>query len=555
MKVAEYVAKYARDLGIRHVFGVTGGGSMYLNDAFRDLFVANHHEQASAFAADAYARLNGMGCALVTTGPGGTNALTGVAASWVDSVPVLYLSGQVTRATMSAGTGLRQYGVQETNILDLVRPITKYADVVSHPKRIRFHLDLACAMARSGRPGPVWLDIPLDVQNAEVNEVDLQGYTPPHPKRANLSYHMGVLSAMLEQAARPVFVVGNGARSEVLRVRDLSRRWGVPVVTSWGAADLWDDADPYRVGRFGIFGDRAANFAVQNADLLIVLGCRLAVPHIGHDHKAFAPDAKLVMVDTDEAELFKDTLNVQLPVHADIAEFAWAAQALHPTATYTPWLIRCQKWRDAYGMHSEYREPTPGLTNSFDFASELSESLPSDAIVVTDMGSAFTSTFQAARIRLGQRWFTAYGHAPMGYALPAAIGAHYATGKRVTAIVGDGAMMFNLQELQTIGENRLPIDIFVLDNGGYLTMKHTQENHFHRKVGSEFRFPDWPTLAAQFGVSIVSVKMDPMQPLTPRVQTVVEADGTFRAGRLHDMYPYLPRYELAAIMGETPEAA
>lgn len=550
MRVADYVAKYVRDLGIRHVFGVTGGGSMYLNDAFRDIFVANHHEQASAFAADAYARLSGLGCALVTTGPGGTNALTGVVASWVDSVPVLFLSGQVTRETMSRGTGLRQFGVQETDIIDLVRPVTKYADVVTHPKRIRYQLDLALAMAKSGRPGPVWLDIPLDVQNAEVNEVDLQTYIPPARKPASLGYHMSVLGAMLEQAKRPVMVVGNGARKEALLVRSLAKRWGVPVVASWGAADLFPES-----GRFGIFGDRPANFAVQNADLLIVLGCRLSVPHIGHDHKGFAPDAKLVMVDVDENEIFKDTITVQLPIHADISEFAWAAQALHPRAKYGDWMLRVDGWKKDYGMAKEDRTTAPPYTNSFDFIDTLCADLPEDAIVVTDMGTAFTGTFQAARMKMGQRWFTAYGHAPMGYALPAAIGAYYATGKPVTAIVGDGAMMFNLQELLTIGQNRLPIEIYVLQNGGYLTMKHTQENHFHRRVGADFNFPHWPTLGAQFGVNVVGVEMDPMQPLTPRVQTVVEADGTFRAGRLHDMYPYLPRHELAAIMNETPEAA
>lgn len=454
---------------------------------------------------------------------------------------------------MSRGTGLRQFGVQETDILSIVQSVTKYADVVTNPKRIRFHLDLAVSMARSGRPGPVWLDIPLDVQNAEVTEVDLQGYAPPARKSPDLSSAIGLLKAMLAQSSRPLLVVGNGARKEALKVRELARRWGVPVVTSWGAADIWDANDPAMIGRFGIFGDRPANFAVQNADLIVSLGCRLAVPHTGHDSDAFAPDAKLVMVDVDEAELFKDTLAVQLPIHADISEFIWAAQSVH-TSGFPVWKKRCLLWKDAYGMSQEYREPTQ-YTDSFEFISELSDSLPDDAIVVTDMGTAFTCTFQAARMKLGQRWLTAWGHAPMGYALPGAIGAHYATGKRVTAIVGDGAMMFNLQELLTIGQNRLPIDIYVLANGGYLTMKHTQENHFHRRVGADFNFPHWPTLGAQFGLNITAVEMDPMQPLTPRVQTVVEADGTFRAGRLHDMYPHLPRYEMDAIMGTSPKEA
>ena len=533
-KVSDCVADFVRSLGIEHVFGVTGGGSMHLNDSFREIFIANHHEQASAFAADAYARLRGIGCALVTTGPGGTNAITGVAASWIDSIPVLFLSGQVTRDSLMDGHGLRQLGIQESDITTLVQSITKYAIVVKDEKRIRYELEKAAHLAVSGRPGPVWVDIPLDIQSKQVDWDALERYEARRPPERREKYSLAI------KAERPVLVIGNGVH--LAQAEDACRRlvneWGIPVVSSWLAADIIPTKDPLYIGRFGIFGDRAANFTVQNADLLIVLGSRLSIPQTGYVRKHFARGARIVWVDIDAREMQKPGLTVDYKFVCDVGEFMRNVE--NPRFECYEWLRQCQHWKREY--------PVPTETGSFKFIKELSDALPEDAIVVTDMGTSFTCTFQTARIKSGQRWITASGHAPMGYGLPAAIGAHYATGERVVCLVGDGALMFNLQELKTIGDNNLPIDIYVIDNGGYLTMKHTQMNHFGRFVGVEFKPPQWDDLFGAFGVTARVIEMDPMQPLTPRSSSVKLPDGSITSRPIEDLYPFLPREEFRAQM-------
>lgn len=533
-RLADCVADFVKSLGIEHVFGVTGGGSMHLNDAFREVFIANHHEQASAFAADAYARVRGIGCALVTTGPGGTNAITGVSASWIDSIPVIFLSGQVTRNTLLDGHGLRQFGVQESDITTLVQSITKYAIVVRDEKRIRYELEKAAHLACSGRPGPVWIDIPLDVQSKMIDWDTLERYEPTRPREPQ-KYMLAL------PAERPVLVIGNGvhiAQAEEA-CRRLVRDWNIPVVSSWLAADIVPTDDPLYIGRFGIFGDRAANFTVQNADLLIVLGSRLSIPQVGHNFKTFARGARIVMVDIDRREMEKPSLHVEHKIVCDVAEFI--RNCANPKYECYEWTRQCQHWKREY--------PVDTSSGSFKFVKELCDALPEDAVVVTDMGTAFTCTFQTARIKRGQRWITSAGHAPMGYGLPAAIGAHYATGKRITCLVGDGGLMFNLQELQTIGERKLPIDIYVIDNGGYLAMRHTQMNHFGRIVGADFKFPGWVELGAQFGVYITRVvHMDAMQPLIPRSSSMKLPDGSIASRPIEDLYPFLPREEFRAQM-------
>jgi acetolactate synthase-1/2/3 large subunit len=525
-----------RSLGIRHVFGVAGGGSMHLNDSFRDFFVAMHHEQAAAMAAEAYGRTAGLGCALVTTGPGGTNAVTGVACAWVDSIPTLFLSGQVTRDTLLAGTGLRQHGVQETDIVSIVKPITKYAVTVKDERDIRFELEKAAHIARAGRPGPVWVDIPLDLQSKRIHWDALPRFHAPKREMP----HFDLKGAWGE---RPVLVIGNGvhlARAEE-ECRRLVDALGIPVVSSWTAADIVPSDHPLYIGRFGIFGDRAANFAVQNAGILIVLGSRLSIPQTGHNVPTFARGAKIVMVDADEAETLKPALDVEHRIICDVGDFIrWMLPRSEKFDDAHGWVTRCQDWKRRYPVVS-FENRNGNGTNSFTFIEKLSAELPDDAVVVTDMGTAFTCTFQAARMKLGQRWLTASGHAPMGYALPGAIGAHYATGKPVTCIVGDGALMFNVQELATIAQHKLPIRIIVLDNGGYLTMKHTFANHFGRQTGSEFTFPEWDKLFGAFGLACEVVKMDPMQPLTPRSSSMKLPDGSIASRPIEDLYPFLPR--------------
>lgn len=538
-RVSDCVAKFIENLGVDHVFGVVGGGSMHLNDSFRKLFVPMHHEQAASFAADAYSRLKGIGACLVTTGPGGTNAITGLACSWVDSIPVVYISGQVTTSQFMQGTGLRQRGIQETDIVSIVEPITKYAVTLTRAEDIRYVLEEAAWFAHEGRSGPVWIDIPLDLQSKRVDWDKLKPFVPPRIAKRSLSSEIHRVRGLLMSSKRPCLVLGNGihlshAESDA---RALARNLQIPVLTSWTVGDVMAD-DPHHIGHFGIFGDRPSNLAVQNADLLIVIGCRLSIGQAGYNPDQFARGAKIVMVDVDHAVLSKTDLRVHIGIRADAKEFIKALNKPLSFVNHSDWLMKCLKWKRKYPMTTH---------GSYGFIQGLSECMAMNAIVVTDMGTSFTCTFQAAKMKFGQRWITASGHAPMGYGLPGAIGAHYATGEPVVCIVGDGAMQFNVQELATVAVGKLPITIHLLDNGGYLTMKHTQANHFGRFVGADrqsgLAFPDWKLLADAYGVKINVIKMDPLQPLIPRVSSVKLPDGSVTSRPLEDMYPFLPRHE------------
>ena len=610
MRLSDYVANFIADLGITHTFGVVGGGAMYLNDSFghheRLKYVACHHEQAASFAAEAYSRLHGLGCALVTTGPGGSNSITGVCCAWVDSIPVLYISGQVPIDNTIRDTGLRQFGVQETNIVTLVKSITKYAVTITDRKDIRYELMKAVHIARSGRPGPIWIDVPLDIQSKQIDPEILLRYSPNEIMTFNTVvltsdvfgeiettsdevsgrslYSSGptimdVCLSMLRESKRPVLIVGNGVRlaEAQAEIRELVNALGIPVITSWSAADMIDS--PYHIGHMGLFGDRASNFTVQNADLLLVIGCRMSVPMIGYRFDKFAPNAKIIMVDIDSAELNKPSLHVDLKIECDAREFIVAMlQASYTFHSHTDWLLRCQALARKYpNVLPEYAEQKDGI-NSYHFIDLLSKHLPDDAVVVTDMGTAFTGTFQAAKMKFGQRWLTASGHAPMGYGLPGAIGAHYATGKKVICIVGDGAFQFNAQELATIAHHKLPIIIFVLSNGGYLTITHMQDNHFGRRVGSDkdsgVSFPDVMAIGSAYDIPhicflnnhrleqelefilspervneplLIEIMMPPNQPLIPRVQSRKNPDGSVSSGDISEMYPFLPREEFPAI--------
>jgi acetolactate synthase-1/2/3 large subunit len=579
VKLSHFVADYIASLGIGHVFGVSGGGNMHLVDSIGNnggvKYVATHHEQAAAMAAESYGRINGLGCALVTTGPGGTNALTGVACAWIDSIPVLFISGQVTRDTMIGKTRVRQFGVQESNIVELVWPITKYAVCVTDERNILFELQKAVSIATHGRPGPVWVDIPLDIQSKRIDpndlvrhhavEADSNVFTRPMVDRA---------LEMIRRAERPVMILGNGVRlaGAGAQARQLVTKLGIPVVTSWGAAELIDYDDPCFVGHMGIFGDRASNFAVQNADLLLVIGSRLSVPMIGYNFAQFARKAEIIMVDIDEAEIKKPSLKVALPIVVDAGAFIGVAlSGPWDGPCHQPWRARCFQWRHKYPVAPATYQQDNGNINSFHFADALSIAAPEYAVVVLDQGTAFTCTMQTWRVKLGQRFCVSGGHAAMGYGLPGAIGAAYASGRPVICIAGDGAFQFNLQELQTIAHNRLPITIFVLNNGGYLTIKHMQLNHFQRHVGSEpgsgVSFPDLGKIAGAYGIAfrrldspkglmdkladtiaqpgplICEIMMDPNQPLIPRLSSKKMPDGSIRSSALEDLFPFLPREE------------
>jgi len=591
MKTSDYIFSRIADLGVKDVFTVSGGAAMHLLDSLGSNenlnYVANHHEQAAAMAAEGCARITGKpGVALVTSGPGGTNAITGVCGAWIDSIPAIFISGQVTSNTLIGNTGLRQFGIQESDIVTMVKSITKYAVTVTDASQIRYHMDKAIHLATTGRPGPVWLDIPLDIQSKHIAPDQLSGFDPDEEnelvREKNLSASVSKCIQMLKEAERPVLISGYGirlAKGETEFVR-LIEKLGIPVVTSWTTSDLVPSSHDLVVGRSGIFGDRAGNFAVQNSDLVLSVGSRLSVPQIGYNFPIFARAAKKIIVDVDEAELKKPSLTPDLPVLADAKEFMvellnqWSDE---PALQIDEWRDRCKGWRSKYPVVlPEYKEEKDAV-NSFHFIDVLSANLDDSAVVVTDMGSSFTCTMQTFKTRKGQRLFTSSGHASMGFGLPGAIGACVGNGRRKTiCISGDGGLQMNIQELQTLAHFQLPVILFVLNNQGYLTIKATQQNHFGRFVGSEkssgITCPDIVKVAEAHGLEadriantdelnakiisildkpgpfVCEIIMPETQPLIPRVSSLKKPDGSIISKPIEDLYPFLDRKEFAENM-------
>ncbi|MBF0416732.1 MAG: thiamine pyrophosphate-binding protein [Magnetococcales bacterium] len=588
IRVADYIARWLADKGVRHVFMVTGGGAMHLNDALGRhpglSCIFNHHEQACAIAAEGYYRASGrIPLVNVTTGPGGTNAITGVFGAWTDSIPMFVVSGQVKYATCLAryASRARQLGDQEADILAMVAPITKYSALISDPRTIRHHLERAWHAAWEGRFGPVWLDVPVDVQGALVEEGSLQGYAlpcaPNWMEHADVEAAGRSLLARFQEARRPVILLGTGVtRSGTQAIlRDWSARMGVPLVTAWNAHDLVEDAHPCYVGRPGTVGDRAGNIAVQNADFLLVLGCRLNIRQISYSWENFADRAWIVMVDVDALELIKPTLRIDLPIHADLTQWVpwWTKEARQRNAHWSDWLSWCLERRARYPVVLEsYRGNRP--LNPYQFVKELSLALAGGETIVCANGSACVMTFQAFVVRPDQRLFTNSGSAGMGYDLPAAIGACLALDRQpVICLAGDGSIMMNLQELQTLVTLRLPVRIFVINNGGYHSISQTQHAYFadglmgfNPETGVEF--PDFERLAAGFGLSyrrldsrealnatlpeilawegplFCEVVVDPSQPFSPKLSARKLADGTMVSPRLENLAPFLPDAEM-----------
>jgi acetolactate synthase-1/2/3 large subunit len=596
LRVADYIAETAAQLGVRDVFLVTGGGAMHLNDAFgrcpRLRYICCHHEQACAMAAESYARLSGRPALVnVTTGPGGINAINGVFGAWTDSIPMLVVSGQVRRDTALYHYGLigklRQLGDQEADILGMIRGITKYSVTVDDPRSIRYHLERALHLAVSGRPGPCWIDVPVDVQGAMIDPETLPGYDPVedaiHWETPDLPAACEQILKRLRNAKRPIVYAGSGVRSsgaydDLLKLIDLL---GVPVVTAWNSHDLlWND-HPLYVGRPGTLGDRAGNFAVQNADVLLVLGCRLNIRQVSYNWKNFARAAYRIVVDIDAEEMRKPTCEIDLPIHADLRDvFRILLDRLHgvPLPLHAEWLRWCKKRQEQYHtVLREYWRNSQGV-NPYCFMETLFQQLDEDAIVATGNGTACVSAFQAAYLRRGQRLFHNSGCASMGYDLPAAIGAAFARpGQSIICITGDGSVMMNLQELQTIAGYGLPVKLFLLNNRGYHSIRQTQRNFFPDNVvgcGTEsgLTFPDFGKVAAAFGFSFMrctdhdelhdavartlaapgaamcEVELDLNQAFAPRVSSRKLADAGIVTMPLEDMAPFLSREELKANM-------
>ena len=600
MRLADYIAQTLVENGIRHVFMITGGGAMHLNDALgrhRGLVsVFCHHEQACAMAAESYARLSNRPAAVnVTTGPGGINALNGVYGAYVDSICMIVISGQVKRETMktSYDLPLRQLGDQEADIVKIVAPICKFATVLREPNDVRFVLEKALWLARTGRPGPVWIDVPIDVQAAQVDPDKLRGFDPrmdgdalPAESRTLTGPNLGLCSRKssigCSVAERPVILAGAGVRIAdahdlFLRVID---KLGIPVTTGWNAHDVLWNAHPLYAGRPGSVGDRGGNFAVQNSDFLLVLGSRLNVRQVSYNWQSFARAAFKVMVDIDQAELSKPTLSIDIPVHADLREFLSAVDrysAYKPQARHRDYVAWCRERVQRYPTVLPQYWQREGTVNPYCFMQALFAELEEGDIVVTGDGTACVTSFQAADLKRDQRLYTNSGSASMGYDLPAAVGACYASGRRVICLAGDGSIMLNLQELQTIVGNRLPVKLFILNNDGYSSIRQTQRNYFPDNIvgcgpESGLTFPDFVQLCAGFGIpsrrcaehesltesiratlsadgpQMLEVMLDKDQPFAPKLSSRQLPDGRMVSSSLEDLYPFLPRDELAQNM-------
>lgn len=590
--VATYLSQHLADEGRRHVFLITGGGAMFLNDALCHQAglspVFFHHEQAAAMAAEAYARIAVRPPILnVTTGPGGINAMNGVFGAWTDSIPMIVVSGQVKRATCLATTpvpGLRQLGDQEGGIIPMVRGITKYAAVVERPEDIAWHLDQALYLATEGRPGPVWLDIPIDVQSAPIDPTALRRQKPP-PSATSLptATDMAAVIERLRTARRPVILAGTGVRAAhaAAEFDAVIRRLGIPVTTAW-THDLIGSDDPLFCGRPGTIGTRAGNFCVQNADLLLILGSRLNIRQVSYNWQSFAPRAFKIQIDVDPAELAKPTVQPDIGIKADLKPFLaeldkglgnWETPRWH-----REWLTWCKQRLAHYPNVLPRHREVNGKINPYHFVEALFDQLDTDDIIACGNATATIVPFQAGHIKAGMRMFSNSGSASMGYDMPAAIGAYFGaiaargTQRRVICLAGDGSIMMNLQELQTIAHHRLPIKIFVLNNRGYLSIRGSQNNFFGRLAGegpdSGVSFPDFVAIANAFGIParriasanfpehlteiltmdgpvLCDVILDDTQGFEPRLTSRKLDDGTIISLPLEDMFPFLDRDELA----------
>lgn len=586
MRVADYIFKTLADKGVKHVFLVTGGGAMHLNDALgkesRIQYICNLHEQACAMAAEGYARITGSpGILNVTTGPGGTNALTGVAGAWLDSIPMLVISGQVKRATTIAACPelqLRQLGDQELNIVDVVRPITKYAKMVQDASLIRQELEKAWHICQSGRPGPVWLDIPLDIQAADIDPAKLPSYTPEPetllPEIPETQWEQ--ITAKLRSAKRPAIIAGIGVRhgkgcQDLLK---LAEKLQIPVLTSISGIDLIPSDHPLFFGRPGILGERAANFIMQNCDLLLVLGTRMGIRVIGYAYDKVAREACKIMVDADPAELQKPTFRPDIAVHGDAGQFLNGLLDRLPANPGNPdWLAYCRGLKKRYPVITEEHLASKDYVSSYVLPELVSRFCYDNSIVVTGNGIAYTSTFQALPVKAGMRVFANEACASMGYGLPAAIGAALAgNGREVICMTGDGSLQMNIQELQTLKNLQLPVKLFVYNNDGYLSIKLTQKSFFGGNfVGSEpgsgVQLPELEKLAAAYGISyrklhtnqeaetalpeilamtgpvLIEVMTDPFEVPSPKAASKRLADGSMVSAPLEDLAPFLPREE------------
>jgi acetolactate synthase-1/2/3 large subunit len=584
IKVSDYVFKFIASIGVKHVFVLPGGGCIHLCDSLgrnADLeYISLLHEQAISIAVEAYGQhTNRAGVALVTAGPGATNAVTGVAAGWIDSTPMLIISGQAKTADLVGDTGVRQIGSQEVQIIPMVRNITKYAVSVLDPSEIKYHLEKAFYMAEHGRKGPAWIEIPLDIQGAMIDEDALKGFIPDdeiRQKPANISTSVDTAIKMLNDSRKPLILVGNGVKLSGCeeKFRNLAKKLDVPIQTTWKIIDLLDHVDELNFGCPGLLGHRSANFILQSADLLIVLGSRLDFSLTAYNNANFGKNAKKILVDIDEHEIDKlKDMDISLKIVADMADFLGTLEErLHDIKNVdrSEWLDYCKKMKAKYPAVAEESYKDEGFVNTYAFIDRLSDALESDDIIVPESsGNAGEVTYQAIRIKLGQKMKNAAGLGSMGFGLPYAIGACIANnGRRTILINGDGAFQLNIQELASLVAMELPIKIFIWDNQAYATIMATQRNMFDGNyVASEsqsgLKLPDTLKIAASYGLrtfemkrndeianvitevletegpALCNVKVSQMQTVSPRVQSKRLPDGSMVSMPLENMWPYL----------------
>lgn len=586
MRVADYIFKTLADKGVRHCFLVTGGGAMHLNDALRMERriepVCCHHEQACAIAAEGYYRASGrLPVVSVTTGPGGTNALTGVIGAWLDSIPMVVISGQVKFSTTIASCPdihLRQLGDQEINIIDIVRPVTKYAKMVVEPKMIAHELEYALKVARSGRPGPVWLDIPLNVQGAPIEESELVPPSleaPMSPEMWSPGDDWAEFQRLLKQSRRPVVIAGHGI--ELDNAEDsfvsLIEKKRIPVLSTFCGMNVIPSSHPLAFGRIGTIGQRTANFVLQNADLIISIGSRNNIRQVSYNWENFGKRAKKVVVDVDPAELQKPTVRPDLAICGKAADFIkeWAADSTD--CSRPGWIAWCEGMRAKYPAHTKDQMVCEGGVNPYHFLHELTDECPAKANIVAGNGTACVALFQTCVSKPGQKIFWNSGCASMGYDIPAALGAAVATGHLTVCIAGDGSAMMNIQELETIVYHRLPVKIFLLANDGYCSIRQTQTNLFSPELmgcgpSSGVGLPDFIKVALAFGFRVEEfdshdglreklsgflavdgpafaiVHIPPSITFAPKLSARRNPDGSMESPTLEDMFPFLDREEM-----------
>ena len=580
MRVADYIIQYLADLGTQHIFLLPGGGAMHLNDAVAcnpdvDAVIC-HHEQACGIAAEAYGRsaAAGFGVAMVTTGPGATNVITPVAGAWIESLPLFVVSGQVKRADSLAGRKIRQGGVQEVDIVALVRPITKFVATLNDPTDVKTLLDRAVWSMRDGRPGPVWIEVPLDVQAAQIDPQKLEGWMPENARSGTDVFTcLGHLKELLGTARRPLILAGHGVRIAGAQplFQKFVERLGAPATFTWNACDLlpWDH--PLYVGRPGVVASRAPNFAIQNCDLLISIGCRLDNIITAYNPLGFARAAKKVVVDVDINELDRHEMKVDLPILADARDFinAFLQDDQFQCSVSDSWVSKCNDWKKRYPIPEGTVTESVGIMSHYEFVDCLSNLLPPDTNVITgSSGLAVEVFYTAFRNRVGQRLFLTSGLGAMGYGVAAAVGCCIGSGLRPTyCIESDGSLMMNLQELATLRSLELPITVVVMNNGGYASIRNTQRNYFDsRFIGTDeasgLFMPDLTDVARCFGFDAVEVQNPaeltsalsgqfPSRPrlinvvlsrdeiLAPKVSAIPQKDGSIISMPLEDMSPLL----------------